>query len=63
MRIQLEIIANKKIKMAVPVVVEKSTAGAPAYLHLVKAGLVRHIGECAISIVPEKNVVSPETAK
>src|SRR5882757_6158317 len=63
LRIQLEIIANKKIEVAVPIVVEKSTAGAPANLRLVKTGFVRYIGECAIPIVTEENVVSPETAK
>ncbi len=63
MRIQREIIANKKIEVAVPVVVEKSTACAPANLRLVKAGFMRDIGKRAISVVAEKNVVSPETAK
>ena len=49
--------------MAVPVVIEKSTACAPADLLLVEAGFVRHIGKRAVSVVVEENVVSPETAK
>ncbi len=57
------IIANKKIEVTVPVVVEESTACAPANLLLIKAGFVSDIGKRAISVVAEKNVVSPETAK
>ena len=62
-RIQLHVIANEKIEVAVPVIIEKSTAGAPADLCLVKPGLVRDIGKRAVSVVVEKNVVSPEAAK
>ena len=49
--------------MAVPVVIEESTACAPANLCLIKAGFVSDIGKRAISVVAEKNVVSPEAAK
>jgi hypothetical protein len=49
--------------VAVPVVVEKRTTGAPANLRLVKPGFMRDIGKRAVSVVAEKNVVSPETAK
>ena len=63
MRIQLEIIADEKIEVTVPVVVEEGTACAPTNLRLVKAGFVGDIGKRAISVVAEKNVVSPEAAK
>ena len=49
--------------MAVPVVIEKRTTGAPANLRLAKPGFMRDIGKRAVSVVMEKNVVSPETAK
>ena len=62
-RIQLEVIADKEIEVTVPVIIEKSTACAPTNLCLVEAGLVRDIGERAISIVVKENVVSPEAAK
>ena len=62
-RIQLEVVANEEIEVAVPVVIEKRTTGAPANLRLAQPGLMRDIGKRAISVVTKKNVVSPETAK
>ena len=38
-RIQLDVVAYKKVEMAVPVIVEKSAARAPADCFLIEAGL------------------------
>ena len=49
--------------MPIPVIIEKSTTGAPAAFLLVEAGLAGNVGEGAISVVMEENVMSPEAAK
>ena len=49
--------------MAVAIVVEKSAAGAPAHLFVVDSGFARHVGKCAVAVVVEQNVVSPEAAE
>ena len=63
MRVELDVIADEQIKMAVPVVIEKGTAGAPAILLLVQACLASDIGERPVSVVVEEDVVAPETAE
>ena len=62
-RVELYVIADEQIKMAIPIVIEKSTAGAPAILLLVQAGLARDIGEGTVSVVVKEDVVSPEAAE
>ena len=62
-RIQLDVVADEKIEVAVPVVIEKRAARAPAALLLAKPGFLRDIGKRAVSVVVEENVVAPETAK
>jgi len=49
--------------VAVAVVVEKGAAGAPANLFVVDAGAFSDVGESAVTIVVEENVVAPETAE
>src|ERR1700730_4169248 len=45
--------------MAVPVVVEKGTAGAPAgWTFLPEPGVLSHIGECPISVVAIEPILS-----
>ena len=63
LRVKLDVVADEQIEMAVPVVIEKGTAGAPAILLLVKACLPSDIGKRAVSVVVEENVVAPEAAE
>src|SRR5207244_2291777 len=50
-------------EMAVAVVVEKSAASAPANFIVVHASFFGHVGESAVAVVAEENVVSPEAAE
>src|SRR3569623_1473181 len=49
--------------MAVAIVVQKAAAGAPTAFRLLQARLFRNVGESSISVVVDKNVVSPESAE
>ena len=62
-RIELEVIAHEEIEKAVSVVVKKRAAGAPANVLLIEPGFLRDICKCAVPIVMEEDVVSPETAE
>ena len=62
-RIELDVVADEEIEMAVAVVVEKGAAGAPAELLVVKAGLASDVGKGSVSVVVEQDVVSPEAAE
>ena len=61
--IELDVVADEEIEKAVAVVVEKGAAGAPANVFLIEPGLLRDIGKCAIAVVMEEDVVSPEAAE
>ena len=61
--IQLQVVANEKIEVTVPVIIEKGTPRAPANLCLVEAGFMGDVGKRAVSVVAKKNVVSPEAAE
>src|SRR5256885_12438191 len=60
---EVDVIADEKIEMAIAVVVEKSAAGAPADFVVVKTGFFRDVGERAVAVVAEENVVAPESAE
>ena len=61
--IELDVIANEKIEVPIAVVVEKSAAGAPVNLFVVETSFASHVGERAIAVVVEQDIMSPETAK
>ena len=61
--IELDVIADEEIEMAVAIVVEEGAAGAPAHAFVVNAGLASDVGECAVAVVVKQNVVSPEAAE
>src|SRR5438034_84477 len=62
-RVELDVVADKKIQMPVAVIIEPGTACAPANPFVVNAGLAGHIGECAVAVVVEQDVVSPEATE
>src|SRR5258708_5129639 len=49
--------------MAVAVVVEESASSAPSNFFVVESYLFSDVGESAVAIVAEENVVSPEAAE
>ena len=61
--IELDVVADEKIQMAVAIVIEPGAARAPADLLVVDAGFARDIGERAVAVVVKQNVVSPEAAE
>ena len=63
LRVELEVVADKEIKKAIAIVVEKGASGSPANLLLVEPGLARHVGKRAVAIVVEELIVAPEAAK
>jgi len=62
-RIKLDVVANKKVKAPIPVVVEKGAAGTPANLFIMETGFVSDIRKCAVAVVVKQDVVSPEAAE
>ena len=62
-RIELDVIADQEVEMAVAVVVKKRAPGAPANLLIVNSGLVGNVGERAVAVVVEQDVVPPEAAE
>ena len=42
---------------------DERASRAPPHAFVIHAGLPSHIGECSITVVVKKNVVSPETAE
>ncbi len=61
--IELDVIADKKIEMAVAIVIDPGAARAPARFFAIQAGFFRHVGERAVAIVAKQNVVAPEAAE
>ena len=61
--IELDVVADEKIEIAVAIVVDPGAAGAPADLFFVEAGFLRDVGECAVAVVVKQNVVAPEAAE
>ena len=62
-RVELDVIAHKKIEASIAVVIEESAAGAPVNLLVVQTSLAGYVGKRAIAVVVEQDVVSPEAAK
>src|SRR6476646_2892302 len=62
-RIELDEIAYKKIEATIPVIIQKVAPCSPSYPFMVEAGLTGNIRESAVSVVVEKNVVTPERTK
>src|SRR5262249_38801171 len=61
--IELDVVADEEIKMAITVVIEEGAACAPTVRFVVDASLLRDVGEGAVAVVAEKNVVAPESAE
>src|SRR5208283_2347549 len=61
--IQHDVVGHKKIEESVAIVVEPGAAGPPADFILPKPRLLGHIGEGAVAVVAEQNVVPPKRAK
>ena len=61
--IELDVVADEKIEMAVAIVVDPGTARAPARFFAIQAGFFRHVGETAVAIVVKQNIVAPEAAE
>ena len=61
--IELDVIAHEKIEVSIAVVIEKSAAGAPVNLFVVETSFAGYIGERAIAVVVEQDIMSPEAAK
>ena len=59
-RVEFDVIADEKIEKAVAVIVEKSAARSPANLFVEHTGLFGDVGERAVAVVAEENVVAPE---
>src|SRR5207302_181115 len=61
LRIQIDIVCNKQVEVAVTVVVYKTATGVPPsrWTVLLKAGLWRNIGERPVSVVVVKDDSTP----
>ena len=61
LRIQIDIVCNKQVEVAVTVVVYKTATGVPPsrWTVLLKAGLLRNIGERPVSVVVVKDDSTP----
>ena len=59
-QIEINVVGDEKIQMAVLVVVDKSAAGVPARLGtgLMKSGLFSYVGKCAVAVVAVKRVLA-----
>ncbi len=62
-RIEFDVVAHEKIEVSVAVIVEPGAAGAPAILFVVDSGFAGDVGESAVAVVVEQDVVSPEAAE
>ena len=62
-RIELDVIADEKIQVAVAIVIEERAARAPTMLFVIDAGFARDVGKCAVAVVVKQNVVAPEAAE
>ncbi len=61
--IELDVVADKEIQKAVPVVVEKRAPSAPPNALIVQPSLPRYIGKCSVAIVVEQDVMTPKAAE
>ena len=61
--VERDVVADEEVEVSVAVVVEEGASRAPAALVGVEAGFARDVSECAVAVVVEEDVVSPETAE
>jgi len=61
--IELDVVADEKIKASIAVIVEPGAAGTPANLLIIDTSFASDVGKGAVAVVVEENVVSPETAE
>ncbi len=62
-RVELDVIADKKVQVPIAIIIEECAARAPTVLFVVDAGLASDIGERAVAVIVEQNVVTPEAAE
>ncbi len=56
--IEVDVIGDKQVEMAVAVVVEEGAAGVPPCLRLQQARLLRDVGEGAVAVVAVEDVLA-----
>ena len=58
LEVEVDVVGDEEVEVAVPVVVEKCAAGVPARVRLKKACLLGHVGEGAVAVVAEEGVLA-----
>src|SRR5438552_729986 len=61
--VELDVIANEKIEVAVAIVVQEGTARSPTHLFVVQSGFPRYVRESPVAIIVKQNIIAPEGAK
>src|SRR5580704_10546558 len=59
LEIEIDIVGNEEIKMAVAVVIDEGCAGTPARFLAYQSRGLRHVGESAVAVVAIEFVLSP----
>ncbi len=62
-RVQVDVVADEKVEVAVAIVVEPCTACSPMNFFAMETGLLGDIGEGAVAIIVKQNVVAPGAAE
>ncbi len=58
--IEIHVVGDEEIEAAVAIVIDKAAAGGPTDVIVPESGFARDVGEGAVAVVVEENVVSPE---
>ena len=59
LEVEVNVVADKKVEQPVAVIVEPAAARTPTHPLVPESGPFGYIGECAVTIVTEENVVAP----